>query len=317
MRGLARTTYTTLMQENIIRDWLQRRKITDTVISAFGIGEGSHFLLGNCITIPVHDANGLFLFNKYRRNPLSNEGPKYVYDSGAKVSLFGVDRISTEKEVLICEGELDALVAWSHLIPAVSSTGGALTFKTEWTEHFEEKSILLCFDNDEAGGMGMAKVFDIFPLAKILFLPDRPGIKDISDYVQNGGDLHFLLQSAVHFTTMESIIKHRNERIALWQSTYFHDAYIKNHSQPLKTERKHTTGGDVERAKAFPINQLLKFDTNRNTKCLWHNEKTGSLHWYPDSNKCYCFGCGKMADSIDIYRVIHTCSFGEAVRNLK
>lgn len=313
------------MQGNIFRDWLLRRKITESVIEEFGVMEGNHFMFGECLVIPVCGEDGSFLFNKYRRSPLrnDNDGPKYIYDKGSKAVLYGYHRAKSERRVLLTEGELDCLVAWSANIPAISSTGGAMTFKEEWAESLKDKEVVICLDNDAAGGEGMARVLDMVPHARILFLPDRPGIKDISDYAQAGGDLNELLKTAIRFGSLEDVIANRSERVSVWQSTHFHDAYIRNHTN--KEEIKHVkkngnksmVSDKVMRAKEYPIDELIEFSMGK-ARCLWHNEKHASLHHYKDGNRVYCFGmCGKSYDSIDVYMALHGCGFKEAVEKLQ
>ncbi len=74
---------------------------------------------------------------------------------------------------------------------------------------------------------------------------------------------------------------------------------------------------NVEKAKEFPITDLIDFK-GRNAKCLWHNERTGSLYYYPKSNTVHCFGaCGKSFDSIDVYRQLNNCDFVTAVKSLQ
>lgn len=303
----------------MFRDWLNHRKISDRVIGDVGLYWGSHPTIGNCIVIPIFDESGLQIFNKYRRSPLSQDTPKYVYDTGSKVSLYLAHKIRNEESVLITEGEFDALVAWSANIPAVTSTGGAMSFQKEWVEIFNDKEVVICFDNDKAGGEGMAKVFEMLPTAKILFLPERAGVKDISDYVQSGGNLNELLKTAKRFTSIEEIHDNRSERISLYQSTYFHDAFIKNHTKPeyTKKQRDPANKDRIARARSYPISDLLEFKHNK-TRCLWHNERDASLTYYPDTNTLYCFGgCGKAYDVIDVYRQKYQCSFKEAIDKLQ
>ncbi len=181
------------MNENMWIDWLTKRGITPAIIDKFGISFQPHPVMGEAIVIPVFDATGVWAFNKYRRDPMQGDvKPKYVYDSGSRATVYGAYFIHEESSVLITEGELDALVAWSYQIPAVSSTGGAGTFLPEWSSYFKDKDVTICYDNDPAGAGGMVRVLSILPQASILFLPDRPGIKDISDYVGSGGDLNGL-----------------------------------------------------------------------------------------------------------------------------
>lgn len=297
-------------------DWLTRRSITDAIINDFGIYWGTHAVMGDCIVIPVINEQGVCTFNKYRRDPRVDAKPKYTYDNGGKVTLYGYWKAKDTDTILITEGEMDALVAWSANIPAITSTGGAMSFQTEWGELLKDKKVILCFDNDEAGGKGLVRALSVVPHAKVLFLPDRPGIKDISDYCTGGGNLQELLTSAKHFASIDEVVDDRAIRLALWQSTFFHDAYIAEHTKPVYAPRSLRDVTDLENAKTYPIPQLLKFKTNA-ALCIFHAEKSPSLQYYPKTNTCYCFGgCGKAYDVIDIYRKLHNCSFKEAIRAL-
>lgn len=306
------------MQLNIMKDWMQRRKISDEVISEFKIHCGSNPTFGECIVIPVCDDQGHFLFNKYRRNPTQDIKPKYLYDRGSKSALYGIHKAKDEKAILITEGEMDCLVAWSANIPAVSGTGGANTFLEEWGKYFIDKEVYICFDNDLAGGEGMVNALKVVPQAKIVFIPDRPGIKDISDYMQAGGDLNALLKTAKDLNTMEKVLEDRANRQSIWLSTFFHEAFVKEHNKTvyIPRERDPNIKDKVLRAKDYPIDSFITFTRNK-AKCIWHNEKTESMHYYKDTNIVYCFGCGKHGDAIDVYRQVHGCSFKEAIEKLQ
>lgn len=310
------------MQFNsVVIDWLRQRKISESIQERFNVKAGAQSMLGECIVIPVYDCNGIFLFNKYRRSPLSDDGPKYMYDKGAHTELYGAWEVKDGMpHVLVTEGELDALVAWSANIPAVSSTGGSKAFPPGWASFFEGKEVTICFDNDQAGAEGAVMALDVVPHAKILLLPDAGGVKDLSDYAAKGGDVAELVKIARHYATLEDVLGDRAERLALWKSTHFHDAYIKRHAEKMRPKKERSPridGDDVGRAKGYPIDDLLQFNAARSAKCIWHNEKSASLHYYPEDNHVYCFGCGKSGDAIDVYRQINNCSFQEAVKFLK
>lgn len=309
-----------MQQNSLLNDWLKSRHISENIVNEMNIHWGNNSTLGECIVIPVLDLEGNFSFNKYRRNPLIKAEPKYLYDKGAKVTLYGWHRAQHSNAVLIAEGELDTLVALSANIPAITSTGGALSFQKEWETLLAGKEVTILFDNDEAGGKGMAKALDILPWAYVCFIPDRPNCKDISDYTASGGDLAELLKTRQRFSSIQDVIDDKARRASLWQSTWFHDAFIKAHTEsdyahPI--QNRDTTGLDaVAKAKQYPIDRLLKFKMNK-TACIWHNEKHASLHYYKDQNSVYCFGgCGKHGDAIDVYRQTNNCSFKEAVEAL-
>lgn len=300
-------------------DWLRRRGITDEVISLFEIRKGDHVSLGECLVIPIKDTENKLIFNKYRRDPNDHKTPKYLYDKGGEVTLYGAFLAKGHKTILITEGEMDALVAWSAKIPAVTSTGGALSFQEKWVSFFENKNTYLCFDNDESGGKGMVRVLKMLPQAKIVFLPDAPNIKDISDYVAHGGNLNKLLDTAKQFSCSSDIHQDRYARLALFKSTFFHDAWIEDEEKSLFVSSEYQNSGrtDIEKARLYPIGNLIKLQRGANIKCLWHEERTGSLHYYPKTNSLYCFGmCGKAYDVIDVYQKLNNCGFKEAVKEI-
>lgn len=299
-------------------DWLHRRKISDSVITEFNVHWGEHPIMGECIIIPVFTETGEFSFNKYRRSPLSEDTPKYVYDKGGHTTLYGWHKAKSEQTILITEGEIDSLVAWSHNIPAVSSTGGALSFPPDWGKLLDDKDVILCFDADGAGGEGMAKALDIIPWAKLVFIPTNlPHVKDVSDFVKAGGDLQGLLSTARRYNGLEEIISDKSERQATWQNTFFHDAYIKKHTTPTYVKTS-SPKRELGNAKDYPIPDMVKLDRSGRTKCLWHAETEASLQYYPKDNRMWCFGgCGRGYDAIDVYMKVNNVKFIEAINQMK
>src|SRR5205814_8891092 len=59
---------------------------------------------------------------------------------------------------------------------AVTSTGGAGTFRKEWADEFKAiPNVYVCYDRDEAGERGAARVSQMMPHAKIVELPVEVG----------------------------------------------------------------------------------------------------------------------------------------------
>lgn len=184
-----------------IREWLNNRGITDIVIAANELDWN-----GTYIVIPVKDIDGAVLFNKYRRDPFGpTDQPKYKYEAGSTAHLFNAHKLSTQNSVIICEGEMDALRLESAGYFAVTSTGGAGTFKDEWIELLKDKDIYICYDNDEAGIKGAAKLLTKLP-AKMVLVPRAEGVKDITDYLKIGGNFSTLLEQAQSFPVLSDSV---------------------------------------------------------------------------------------------------------------
>lgn len=175
------------MPDNI-KQWLHDRGINDRVIEQFHIGYSEQF---DEIIIPVFDAQGNHLFNKYRKSPFDeSDKPKYRYDKGGTSALYGVQFLKGVAQVFIVEGELDVLVLESRGWHAVSSTGGSASFKEEWASLFSDKVTYIIYDNDKPGFEGALRTQRCIPNAKIIWLPSFVGEHgDITDYFRRGGTL--------------------------------------------------------------------------------------------------------------------------------
>ncbi len=136
-----------------IRTYLNSRGISDETIECHKISWD-----GTRIVIPIFDVTGMWLFNKYRRDPELALGPKYTYDSGSTMALYCHDLILRAPRIVICEGEFDALLLQQMGFPAVTSTGGAGSFREEWVKDFINKDIYIVFDNDAAGLRGATRI---------------------------------------------------------------------------------------------------------------------------------------------------------------
>lgn len=71
---------------------------------------------------------------------------------------------------------------------------------------------------------------------------------------------------------------------------------------------------DVEKAREYPITDLVSFTRSGFAKCLWHDEKTPSMKRY--KNHVYCFGCHKYGDVIDVMMKLEGLDFKDSVRRL-
>lgn len=271
-----------------IRDWLNARGITDEVIARRELSYDGR------IVIPVFNTEGDFIFNKYRRDPEETDGPKYTYDKGAVSTLYAIDNIVPG--VIICEGELDVLALESRGFPAVSSTGGAGTFRPEWAEHFSKvEDIYMVFDNDKAGNEGRMRVARILPRAKNVPLPANIGEHgDITDYFVKLGktpeNLRNIMRSSVPLELKEEPEKKKTR---------------------TKAEAK-----NLDAAKRVPLGDFLRFDIHDVAICPFHSETTPSFKWYREKNRFYCFGCGVWGDVVDFIMKRDSISMKDAIKKL-
>ncbi len=119
-----------------------------------------------------------------------------TFPVGAKQEIFDHETLNNHSELVLCEGEFDKLVLEAHGIPAITFTGGASTFKTEWKEYIAElvqakklTKITVLYDNDKAGKAGAEKAVQILLEIKGLGvhkidLPEMSnGHKDVTDFL--------------------------------------------------------------------------------------------------------------------------------------
>lgn len=170
-----------------IREYLQKRGLTDNVIDAHKLGYGQ-FYRKQWITIPIKDVYGNYSFFKLRQDPAFGND-KITYPKGAEAQLYDWENLTKPNiRMVICEGEMDRLLLLSKGVPAITSTHGAMTFKEDWLEKVSKTGkIYICFDNDDAGRKGSERVAKMLESvgceSHIITLPEEVGEHgDITDY---------------------------------------------------------------------------------------------------------------------------------------
>lgn len=154
--------------------WTQRG-LTDATIDRFLLGfDGSRY------TIPAL-YRGVPFGVKRRQSEIADKfSDKYVSVAGSRVGIFNADVLWTSRDVIICEGEIDAMLLSQVGYNAISSTGGAGTWRAQWATLFAGvPNIVILYDNDEAGRNGALLVRSTLARARIATYPD--GIKDAGE----------------------------------------------------------------------------------------------------------------------------------------
>lgn len=87
--------------------------------------------------------------------------PRFLNTGGQVPCLWNHDAVAGADQVMICEGEIDALTA---IIAGYAGVGlpGWSHWKTDWTKDFTGKDVILVLDGDEAGRKGAQLVAESF-----------------------------------------------------------------------------------------------------------------------------------------------------------
>lgn len=140
---------------------------------------------------------------------LRDRAGKKIIRSGGEVVLYMIDQALEfpDKPLVICEGEIDAVLARQYNVNAITGTGGAGTFKDDWALRIKrdlqvENGVCLLYDGDESGRSGAQKAAANLTAAGV---PVRVGTlpegKDVSDVILENGPqaLHTIVGQAEPF----------------------------------------------------------------------------------------------------------------------
>lgn len=294
------------LPERIRRYLNNKRGISDALIDRHLLGWS-----GWRITIPIFNRARELAFFKLAKDPEDNsESLKMLATPGSSADLYGWERVLAKPDqIIICEGEFDRLVLEAQGFPAVTSTGGAKTFRLEWGKAFEAiPQVYVCFDRDESGRVGALRVGRMIPHARLVELPEDVGESgDVTDFFVRLGrtaeDFQRLLEKAqlvppssdpVHPTS--SANRHRSPP---------QDARIARIKQDLPV--------------AEIIGQYVPLcPSGRNLvgRCPFHEDEHPSFTVFPATATFHCFGCGKNGDVITFIREIERLSFTQALEAL-
>lgn len=180
--------YHNLLPDRIVQ-YLHSRGISNEIINQYKLGYINQYG-SSWIAIPIKDIDGNYSFFKLRQDPQYGNN-KMTWPSGEEAQIYDWDSLlMASEQILITEGEMDALLMRSTGIPCITGTHGAGTTKDNWMEYFKpEIKYYICYDNDEAGKNGAIKMADRLLKNKcenifIINLPEEVGEKgDLGDYM--------------------------------------------------------------------------------------------------------------------------------------
>lgn len=195
-------------------DYLHGRGLNDETIRARGYGlnpdwarssyrnpdTGKLAKLAPGITIP-YVLDGVVWALRVRTLPQFNGLglDKYMSFPGSKFvgTLYGGDGLEANCNVLFVEGEFDCAIAQQELgdgITVVTLGGAGSHLARRWQERLQSAGqVYALMDNDAAGQKATARLVEQLPDLIALHLPTG---KDVTEYVQSGGDLRAWFDTA-------------------------------------------------------------------------------------------------------------------------
>lgn len=182
-----------------LRDFMQRRGLNEETIKQFKLGWDSD---KRRYTIPIYDEEGnLVNVRRYSTDQSSHAKMTNAQGHGSPPRLYPVDQLQAAGEggtVLVCEGELDALICIQHGFAAVSGTGGAKRWDPSWAKKFKDMVVFVSYDNDADGRVGARKASHALrPHASLTaVVPALTEIdrSDVTDYFLEGGTADVLVE---------------------------------------------------------------------------------------------------------------------------
>lgn len=168
--------------------YMYKRRLTDEVIEQFDVGYDKHFELKDkfgkvksvlrCLTFPVRDINGNTLFIARR----SVDIKLFHYPEGINKPVYGLYELPKDvKEVIVCEGILDALTCWVYGKPAVALLGLGTEYQYEQLRKLGCRKIITALDPDAAGQRATARLKKALNGSKLVTSYIIPEGKDIND----------------------------------------------------------------------------------------------------------------------------------------
>ena len=208
----ARKTHKALMGDRDFVEWLAvHRGLTTDTLERFQVGLLAPDSTGaRRITFPVFDLQGnltnirrhLFAY----KDGLDRTHKTLPWEKGLQADLSPLPVLLETGDVLLVEGEADALLANQLGFTAVSGTLGSGNWKEHWTEALRGTAVTILYDADKAGQGGTLKAAAALAAAdcavQLAALPEGRG-KDLTELVvEHGGtaeDVRSVIEAAVPY----------------------------------------------------------------------------------------------------------------------
>jgi len=288
-----------------IRHYLNARGIPDELIHRHLLGWSGR------ITIPISNRDREIAFFKLARDPEDASGsPKMYATPGSSIELYGWEVVARKpKRLIVAEGEFDRLVLEARGFDAVTSTGGAGSWRSEWSSALSEiPKVFVCYDRDEAGESGALRVARQIPAARIVILPDEVGEGgDVTDFFVRLGrtpDDFGLLLEAAQPAPPEIRGEHRSSSASATSAEL---------SARIERIKEAVPIADI----AAQYVELRPSGKNLIGLCPFHSDRSPSLVIFPETRSFHCFGCRAGGDVVNFLMLAMRLTFSEALSSLE
>jgi 5S rRNA maturation endonuclease (ribonuclease M5) len=146
--------------------YMKRRGFTKPTVKQFKVGWNQAL---QRYTLPVFDETGacrnlrMYKFDAEEAKTISywegNGETKTTYGENRFFNIAAIKEAEAgDKKIIMCEGEHDCMMLVQHGFCALTRTGGALSWKTDWDFLFKDLNVILMLDCDDAGRTGAGKL---------------------------------------------------------------------------------------------------------------------------------------------------------------
>ena len=189
------------------REYLHSRRISDETIDTLQIGTGDHGQHANRLIIPYWKAGRpVYLASR-------GEDPKYKKHSRTSYTdhpPWGADTLNRDGRVIIAEGAFDAISCYQEGLPILSPITGRFSRDQikDVLSLLRGREVTVCMDFDPKTLAGqkftieLAKQIFLAGIKVAVVLLPGSGVKiDLSDFYQQGHDIHAILADCVPFAS--------------------------------------------------------------------------------------------------------------------
>lgn len=156
--------------------YMEKRKLTKEVCEKFQVKYDPRT---ECIVFPVRDIRGRLKFLTRR----SVNSKQFIIDKNVEKEVYLLYNCLEEREIYVCESQINALTLWSWGYPAVALLGTGTDYQYTQLKKSNTLKFNLCLDGDDAGRKGTQRFIKAFP-EKFISIVRIPEGKDVNDLIK-------------------------------------------------------------------------------------------------------------------------------------